>query len=59
MDTSPTALFDSYESDFKQIVDSIREKLDGDAKDQQGGMWIVSPPLLLCVLMMDDSCRAA
>lgn len=37
MDNSPTALFDSYESDFKQIIDSIREKLDEDAKDQQGG----------------------
>ncbi|KAI0712739.1 vesicle transport v-snare protein vti1 [Cerioporus squamosus] len=36
MDTSPTALFDSYEQDFKQIVQSIRDKLDGDAKDAQG-----------------------
>ncbi|KAI0673298.1 vesicle transport v-snare protein vti1 [Trametes maxima] len=37
MDTSPTALFDSYEQDFKQIIQSIRDKLDGDAKDAQGG----------------------
>lgn len=36
MDNSPTALFDSYEADFKQIVHSIRDKLDGDAKDVQG-----------------------
>ncbi|KAI0650988.1 vesicle transport v-snare protein vti1 [Trametes meyenii] len=36
MDTSPTALFDSYEQDFKQIIQSIRDKLDGDAKDAQG-----------------------
>ncbi|KZT68519.1 V-snare-domain-containing protein [Daedalea quercina L-15889] len=35
MDQSPTALFDSYESDFKQIIASIREKLDGDAKGEQ------------------------
>ncbi|KAI0917808.1 hypothetical protein AcW1_000060 [Taiwanofungus camphoratus] len=35
MDNSPTALFDSYEQDFQQIVQSIRDKLDGDAKDQQ------------------------
>ncbi|KAH9911857.1 vesicle transport v-snare protein vti1 [Fomitopsis serialis] len=35
MDQSPTALFVSYESDFKQIVASIREKLDGDAKGEQ------------------------
>ncbi|TBU24221.1 vesicle transport v-snare protein vti1 [Dichomitus squalens] len=33
MDNSPTALFDSYESDFKQIIHSIRDKLEGDAKD--------------------------
>jgi vesicle transport through interaction with t-SNAREs 1 len=31
MDTSPTALFDSYESDFQQIVTSIRDKLASDA----------------------------
>ncbi|KAH9830517.1 vesicle transport v-snare protein vti1 [Rhodofomes roseus] len=37
MDQSPTALFDSYESDFKQIIASIREKLDGDAKGEQTG----------------------
>lgn len=37
MDGGPTALFDSYESDFKQIVSSIRTKLDGDVKDQTGG----------------------
>ena len=36
MDNSPTALFDSYEQDFKQIIHSIREKLEGDAKDVQG-----------------------
>ncbi len=36
MDNSPTALFDSYEADFKQIVHSISDKLDGDAKDVQG-----------------------
>ena len=36
MDNSPTALFDSYEQDFKQIILAIREKLEGDAKDVQG-----------------------
>lgn len=36
MDNSPTALFDSYEADFKQIIQSIRGKLEGDAKDVQG-----------------------
>ncbi len=39
MDQSPTALFDTYESDFQQITASIRSKLDEDAKNQQGGQW--------------------
>lgn len=30
-------LFESYEQDFKQLVGSVKEKLDGDAKAQQGG----------------------
>jgi len=29
-------LFESYESDFKQILASARVKLDGEAKDQKG-----------------------
>lgn len=37
MDNSPTSLFDSYEQDFQQLINSIREKLDGDAKDDRGG----------------------
>jgi len=36
MDNSPTALFDSYEQDFQQIVDSLKEKLEGDVKDERG-----------------------
>lgn len=36
MENSPTALFDSYESDFKEIVRSIRGKLEGDAEDARG-----------------------
>ncbi|KAG2369919.1 vesicle transport v-SNARE protein N-terminus-domain-containing protein [Suillus spraguei] len=36
MDNSPTALFDSYEQDFRQIIDSIRLKLDGEGKDERG-----------------------
>lgn len=36
MENSPTALFDSYESDFNEIVRSIREKLEGDADDARG-----------------------
>jgi vesicle transport through interaction with t-SNAREs protein 1 len=35
MDTSPTALFDSYEQDFKQFIETIREKLEGD-ENQEG-----------------------
>ena len=37
MDNSPTALFDSYEQDFLQIVDSLKQKLEGDVKDERAG----------------------
>ncbi|KAI0090906.1 vesicle transport v-snare protein vti1 [Irpex rosettiformis] len=36
MDNSPTALFDSYEQDFKQIIASIREKLEGGDEGERG-----------------------
>jgi len=36
MDTSPTALFDSYEHDFKQFIDTIRDRLEGTGKDEHG-----------------------
>lgn len=39
MDQSPTALFDSYEQDFQQFIDTIRQKLDGDGKDDSGGVY--------------------
>ena len=53
MDNYPTALFDSYELDFKQIISSIREKLDGEVKGERGGeqlgfMWRVK-----CCRLMD------
>lgn len=49
MDNGPTSLFDSYESDFKQIVTSIRGKLDTDAKEQKGGEHLRAELLyLLC-----------
>ncbi|KIM90674.1 hypothetical protein PILCRDRAFT_142132 [Piloderma croceum F 1598] len=35
MDNSPTALFESYEQDFQQIVDSLKQKLEGDVKDER------------------------
>lgn len=37
MDSSPASLFDSYEQDFQQILQSIRQRLDGDGSDQRGG----------------------
>lgn len=49
MDTSPTALFDSYEQDFKQIADSIKNKLDGDAS---GGAFAWSSDF--CNLLTDS-----
>lgn len=41
MDQSPTALFDSYDSDFQQVSESIRIKLEDEAKSQQGGLQIM------------------
>ncbi|KAK0486933.1 vesicle transport v-SNARE protein N-terminus-domain-containing protein [Armillaria luteobubalina] len=34
MDNSPTSLFDSYEQDYKQLIDALRPKLDGDDKGE-------------------------
>ena len=42
MDNSPTALFDTYEQDFKQIIDSIRDKLDGEGRNERGGVWLAA-----------------
>jgi len=36
MDTSPTALFDSYEQDFRQFIETIREKLEEIANNNEG-----------------------
>lgn len=39
MDSSPTALFDSYEQDFQQFIESVRDKLEGSGKDEVGGAY--------------------
>jgi hypothetical protein len=39
MNNSPTALFDSYEQDFQQFIETIREKLESDGKDERGGEY--------------------
>ena len=53
MDTSPTALFDSYEQDFQQLTDSIKGKLEG-AKDERTGEYLaplnLSLPLNVCLI---------
>jgi vesicle transport through interaction with t-SNAREs protein 1 len=36
MDQTPTALFDSYEQDFRHIISSISQKLEGSGKNQLG-----------------------
>ncbi|KAF9469088.1 vesicle transport v-SNARE protein N-terminus-domain-containing protein [Collybia nuda] len=35
MNSSPTSLFDSYEQDFLQFIDTIREKLEDDGGDDR------------------------
>jgi len=42
MDATPTALFDSYEQDFKHIIRSISDKLEGNGKNQLGGMYFAT-----------------
>jgi vesicle transport through interaction with t-SNAREs protein 1 len=54
MDSSPTSLFDSYEQDFQQILQSIREKLEGDGADQRGGM-LLTPSLFLSLTPLGPS----
>ncbi|KAK0453608.1 vesicle transport v-SNARE protein N-terminus-domain-containing protein [Armillaria borealis] len=34
MDNSPTSLFDSYEQDYRQLIDALRPKLEGDDKSE-------------------------
>jgi hypothetical protein len=48
MDNSPTALFDSYEQDFQQIVDSLKQKLEGDSKDERAGKVSIACHCLCC-----------
>ncbi|KAF8336686.1 vesicle transport v-snare protein vti1 [Amanita rubescens] len=36
MDSSPAGLFDSYDQDFKHIIQGIRDKLDGSGKPERG-----------------------
>lgn len=55
MDTSPTALFDSYEQDFKQLIQSIDEKLQvGEGKDDRGGEYRPPFPCLMLENLMFD-----
>jgi vesicle transport through interaction with t-SNAREs protein 1 len=35
MDSSPTALFESYEQDFQQFIETIKDKLEGDGQNEQ------------------------
>jgi vesicle transport through interaction with t-SNAREs 1 len=37
MDNEPTTLFESYEGDFLTLINGVRDKLEGEAKEQRGG----------------------
>jgi hypothetical protein len=50
MDNTPTALFDSYESDFKGLMESVKERLEGAGA---GGTWSYTGSGLL------GACRSA
>ena len=45
MDNSPTTLFESYEGDFKSLIASAKDKLEGEAKEQRGGKSISTPTI--------------
>jgi len=47
MDTSPTALFESYEQDFRQFVETIQEKLEDNGGDDRGFQNLDISPLKL------------
>lgn len=46
MDDTSTALFDSYEQDFRHIISGISDKLEGNGKSQQGGKRIIQSAVL-------------
>lgn len=48
---SPTALFDSYEQDFRQFIDTIREKLEGDGKDERNGEFTILHWKEVCLIL--------
>lgn len=58
MDNEPTTLFESYESDFLALINGVREKLEGEAKEQRGGLqfFLVTP---IAISHMERSLRAA
>jgi len=47
MDTSSTTLFETYEQDFNQLIESTRDKLKGSGKDEVGGASVhpITPSL--------------
>jgi len=36
MDTSPTALFESYEQDFRQLIEAVHDKLEDNGGEEKG-----------------------
>ena len=42
MNSSPTALFDSYEQDFQQFIGTIQQKLEAEGSDDRGGKKVHS-----------------
>ena len=39
METEPTVLFDNYDQDLRNILQSVQGKLDEAAKGQRGGKY--------------------
>lgn len=41
MNSSPTALFESYELEFQQITETVGKRLEEAALDDRAGEWLV------------------
>lgn len=44
--STPDNLFDAYHSDYQHLIGSVRNKLEKDAQEQQGGMPLIDAPAL-------------
>ncbi len=54
MDQTPTALFDSFEQDFRHIIRSISEKLESSGKNLFGGSFLTFFQLIFLIYEVEQ-----